>query len=357
MLLCVTQSRASCSYNQASNTAWQKTCGADLCGGGLPPSREESTVEKAALIYQSILEAASGAPFPIGTFASVGAGVINFGLGDDNPSSQWNQGQLQNALNVVQDYIVCKMAQLQRETITKIENMFSSKLLSDFNDAMNGFQTAVNEQCGVWNCLAEVNTAPSQRSGSCAVLSENTLPGQCRNVSAFDPQNPVLCITDDLDRTGFCDKGACYATIHWGNAARKVNEILTGFVNSPAVKNFQVFNSYQSDPTATVALAKGSLVKLILLQQLYMLGEPGSGEQLRTYINMMANQLQGRVDRHLNALKQVAEQLSYGNSTHLAIDCGNPESSFGNSFIEADFYPSPYGEGTTNVLHSIHSRS
>lgn len=240
------------------------------------------------------------------------------------------------------------MSVLQKETITKVDKMFKDQVLDKFNSAMQTFQTSVAENCQVWNCLSEVNLPPSQRSGTCAAKQQRSAD-VCKTVTAWDSKSPVECPTDRVDRVGYCDpNGSCYVTTGWEVAANQVQKILDAFVSKDSVDNFNVFNTY-TDPAATVAMAKGSLVKLLMLQQMFMLGEANSKEALVGYLDDIANRLERKYNAHLDMqiLTSTANKLSYGNYEKIAVDCSKPMDSFKNVYCFADFYPSPYGDGTT----------
>jgi hypothetical protein len=240
------------------------------------------------------------------------------------------------------------MSVLQKETITKVDKMFKDQVLDKFNSAMRAFQSSVAENCQVWNCLSEIDLPPSQRSGTCAAKQQRSAD-VCKTVTAWDSKSPVECPTDRVDRVGYCDpNGSCYTTTGWEVAANQVQKILDAFVSKDSVDNFNVFNSYL-DPAATVAMTKGSLVKLLMLQQLFMLGEANSKEALVGYLNDIAKRLEDRYNAHLDmkTLTATANKLSYGNYEKIAVDCGKPTDSFKNVYCFSDFFPSPYGDGTT----------
>ena len=250
----------------------------------------------------------------------------------------WNANQMQNALSLTQDYIVCKMSELTGETIYQIDKMFTEQMLKDFNNAITSINSAIAAECGSMSCLSQVNLPPSQRTGTCKVVQyggkgKATCAAQRAENPTWNPDNFFTCETDNISQAGIgiCDPtdGLCYRVYFWDQAEIVVQKLLDQFLENPGINSFQNFNDYQ-DPVATLALATGSLVKVILLQQKVMLGMEGSGEDLKTFVTQIANQLEARYNdaTSIERAKSIINLISFGNSTHLTANPCSPEKIF-----------------------------
>lgn len=103
--------------------------------------------------------------------------------------------------------------------------------------------------------------------------------------------------------------------------------IMQDVFGSESVKDYTALDSF-NDAISVLALAKGSLVKLLALQQYVMLGSPGSLEDLKSFLLTMVNKLEKRYNSLIGTLedaKRTVNLLSFGNSTHFGFDPCNEE--------------------------------
>jgi hypothetical protein len=113
----------------------------------------------------------------------------------------------------------------------------------------------------------------------------------------------------------------CYDVVSWDTMAKDLDAILEDFLISDSIKDYAALDAF-NDVTSLLALTKGSLVKLLVLQQSVMLGKPGSLEDLKDFIILMGNKLEGRYNKltSLENAKLVVNLISHGNSTHLGFN-------------------------------------
>ena len=91
--------------------------------------------------------------------------------GSSDKSNIWVAAQMQNDISKSQDYIVCKMAAMNGQTLDGIQKLMGDDKINGFNESMKSFIGRIRDNCLKWSCLKYIQqgTPPSQRQGSCSV--------------------------------------------------------------------------------------------------------------------------------------------------------------------------------------------
>ncbi|KAL4855243.1 Dual specificity protein kinase splA [Chlorella vulgaris] len=276
-----------------------------------PKKPETDTASGIAAIFGDVLDVLTDWVPGKNIFRKIGLGVVT-GIvdrsaeGDASEQALWAIYNLNKDLVQLQDWLACKLDTMARDIMFSFEQQMNQQALDGYNTAINAIEEQIAGKCGAQNCIALKDVPPRQRNtktrfaNDCATRASAAKVAACANTK-WNPDDPKRCPIGDKPLGGVCDEdGYCYDVYEDAEWYDDLEYILDLFTNKDGIDDFNKFTRWM-DVKATIALAKGATLKILVLQHIIMAsGSRAKNTELVQFANNVAEKLQRRVDFHLN---------------------------------------------------------